>query len=367
MREFNSSCCLAVTILVVTMQGCSKPPVAEIFQTQEVTIATTMLISELNATEDHLVQCPFQIQNQSNEPQVIKLIGTGCSCYGVIHQDEKIERGESISFDANSAIELKIKAQAPMSETLQSYRATFEFPTEGEPEVRKLFCELQVYQDIKVIPKILICDTELGQSVVTDKEITLERIFRSEDGKCLEPKFNNLPNGVEVQSLVQVEDSVELEPGIWKSIWQAKVQIPVAGDLSATGNTSTYAVTFTGTDSEENLSSTAKVIQRVRVPIHYPEEIHFGRFPKGESRKRSLFLSSVAGGNFRLEVNQEQLPDNLDVSIPSEIASKYKVDLTFRGTESGDWNHNLILTTDLENQQEIEIALKAIILKSESN
>lgn len=366
MREFIPFHCLAVIILVVTMQGCSKTPAGNILQTQEVTTAETMLISELNATEDHLVQCPFQIENLSNESQVIKLVGTGCSCYGVTYQNEKVERGETISIEANSAIELKINAQAPLSENLKSYRATFEFPTGGKPEVRKLFCELQVYQDIKVFPKVLICDTRLGQSVVTEKEITLERIFRSEDGICPEPKFNNLPNGVELQSLVQSEDSVELEPGIWKSIWQAKLKIPVAGDLSATGNTTSYAVAFPENDSAETLSSTAKIIQRVRVPVHYPKEIHFGRFPMGQSRTRSLFLSSVGGGKFRLEETQEQLPDNLDVSIPAEIASKYKIDLTFRGTESGDWSHNLILTTDLENQPEIEIALKAIILASES-
>ena len=366
MREFITFHCLTVTILVVTIQSCAKPTATEIFQTQEVTTAKTMLISELNATEDHLVQCPFQIENRSPESQVIKLIGTGCSCYGVTHRGQKIERGESITIGAKSAIELHIDAQAPLSESLKSYRATFEFPTKGEPEVRKLFCELQAFQDIKVIPKVLICDTELGQSIVTEKEISVERIFRSKDGKCSEPKFKNLPTGVEVQSLEQINNSVELEPEIWKAIWLAKVQIPVAGDLSATGITTTYAVAFPETDSEEVLSSTGKIIQRVQVPVHYPKEIHFGRFPMGDSRSRSLFLSSVDGGKFRLEAVQERLPGNLDVSIPAELASKYKIKLTIRGTEPGEWRHRLLLTTDLENQPEIEIDLNAIILESES-
>lgn len=355
-----------LVLLVSILLGCGKSPDEPLIVAEDVTRAETKLLSELSSLKDHLVQCPISISNTSQVPQTVKLVSTGCSCYGVIDRGKKVARGESITLPAGETVELLIEAQAPLSESLQSYRAKFEFPTAGEPVIRELHCEMQVYQDIKIFPRVLICDTEQGDSIVVEKQITVERIFRSEYGESPEPQLNGLPADATVAELVQQDDAVEIESGIWKAIWLATLQVSVSGDLPATGTTSTYTAAFPQPDSPSAITSNAKIIQRVRVPVHYPREVHFGRIPQAQLRKRSLFLSSVDGGKFILRVQPSEVPTGLDVSVPEGLSDKYKIDLTLQVSEVGDWKHDLVLETDLDKQPKIIIPLKATILDDES-
>ncbi len=333
----------------------------------DVVQARTLLMSEIHSASDwtNVIECPIEIQNPTDSPQTVKLVSTGCSCYGVIFNGRKLKRGESIEVAANDSLKLNIDAQSPQTESSQEYQARFEFlDSEGSTNEKGIFCHLRVYQDLKVFPKVLICETKPGVKTVIEKELYIERIFRSPDGESKVPVISGLPSGTIVHAVRQTIVPTPIEDGIWQAKWTATLQIELDGELAASGKTDYFPITVVDLGNTETpVAVTNKIIRRIRLPVRFPQKVHFGRIPTGETRKRSLFLSSAAESTFRLKVESSSLPNNVRVSVPKKLSTQYKVDVFVEGLPPGDWSEKLTLTTDFEEQPEIEVELRAIFVK----
>ena len=159
-----------------------------------------------------------------------------------------------------------------------------------------------------------------------------------------------------------------VEDGIWRAKWTVTLRVEVDGKLSAVGETDSFPITtFDTSKSGTPAAVTNKIVRRIRVPVRFPQKVHFGRIPTGETRKRSLFLSSATESSFRLKVDKSSLPENVQVSVPEKLSNQYKVDVIVEGLSPGDWNQKLTLTTDFEEQPKIEVDLKAIFVKPAGN
>lgn len=366
------------TFLIVTcfyLIGCSNSDEASLSITESVR-APAVLLSELNEvnTRTSVVNCPIEITNDSNSSETVTVLGTGCACYGLVHDGKSIGKGENLVIPAKSAISLKIDAQVPTSESSEDYRITFEVPSGSSTAQKEVHCQLQVYRDIRLFPNALICDTAPGETITVQKDLTVERIFRSETGESPEPTVENLPEGILLKDVITVGEPIELEPDLWKSAWNLSFQCEVSGSLTASGVTDTYAVSFPvepDTIGEKkgipSLSSTAKVIRRVRVPIQFPERVHFGKIPCGQLRQRVIFLSSIDRDPFELTLHPEQLPAGLQVVLDQERSHQQRVKVSLESSNPGNWSGVLQLRTNRPDQPLIEIELSANFFEAKTN
>lgn len=356
--------CLILTLLsLLVVCGCGTQTGHNVVIVPETVNAKTLLLSEMFSVESptELIECPIRIENTSSQNKSVKLLSTGCSCYGVTLNGRKLSLGESIEIAGNSEVTLNIEAQAPVYESVHDYRGRFEIPQNKSQVEQEVICELHVYQDLKVSPKVLVCDANPGIAATLKKTINLERIYRSPDGNTPNPRFGELPPGMEVQQISKLGQPVELEQGLWKTQWDILVNVQVQGDESSIGPTEAFTVHFENPDGADWVA-TSQLVRRVQLPIHYPQRLHFGQIPAGESRQRILFISSRDRSTFHLKLNPEALPKNLKVSIPSGFSNRYQVEIQIQGDESGEWKGILPLKTDLNEQPEIQIELTARFL-----
>lgn len=367
MKIHTSSFYTYLLLLPLLCSACGRLAEETTLIVPDVVQARTLLMSEIHAASEgtNVIECPIVIRNPTDSSQSVKLVSTGCSCYGVILNGRKLERGESIEIAANESLTLNIDAQSPQTESSKEYRARFEIPnSKGSISEKGIFCKLRVYQDLKVYPKILICETKPGVTSTINKGLNIESIYRSSDGETKVPVISGLPSGATIDSVKQTLAPTLIEDGIWRAKWTVTLKIELDGKLSASGETDSFPITAVGSGNTDSpVAVTNKLIRRVRVPVRFPQRVHFGRIPTGETRKRSLFLSSAADSTFRLKVDKSSLPDNVRVNVPEKLSSQYKVDVFVDGLPPGDWSEVLKLTTDFEEQPVIEVELKAIFVK----
>ncbi len=344
--------------------GCSNQSPSTTLALPETVRAKTLLLSEIQSTEEFtdVIQCPIQIENKTGERQSLKLVSTGCSCYGVTFEGRKLAKGESLKIEPNGSVSLNIDAQPPLTESLRDYRTRFEFQSAMDETVQQnVRCELQVYRDLKIFPRVLVCDTDPGESRKLNKELTIERIDRSDDGTTPEPVLKNLPKGVSVLEITRIEEPIELESGLWKTVWVAPISVHVDGNLSATGKRETCQVEFGESESDvPPVIAQTQIVRRVRASILFPKQIQFGRIPVGEKRNRTIFLTQIEDASFQLTLDQSQLPENVSVSFPEEPDSRFRVEIEIEGTKAGEWAETLTFSTNLRKQPTVEIDLKAI-------
>lgn len=345
--------------LSLSLSGCRKVETAVEIPAQGTNQVPAVLLSELKNSTESLIHCPIELHNNTDQATTAILTGTGCSCYGITLDGEKIEKGHELTLEANTILKLEIQAQAPRSESNKEYYATFAYSTGEQSEEKKLSCGMAAYRDIKIIPKVLTCETKPGETVELEKEITVERIFRSEDGQSPEPEFHHLPEQVTVMEIKQIEEPTKIEDNLWKSTWSAKLKVQVDGDIPGQGITHNFATSFPATEFAETLASQSKIIRRVRLPVRFPSELHFGKFTLGQSRKRSLFISSTDDELFHLELESKSPNDEISIDVPDKTLSQYRIDITINPQSSGDWRRELTFRTDLSEQPQIVVAVRA--------
>ncbi|WP_145205557.1 hypothetical protein [Thalassoglobus polymorphus] len=351
--------------------GCTRSnPSVSLILPQKVR-AQTLLLSEIQAAEKmaDVIKCPIVVENSTGKVQTLKLVGTGCSCYGVTFEGRKLPKGEPLEIGVNETVLLNVDAGPPLTESLQDYQARFEFQSAADGRIEQnVLCELQVYRDLKVFPLVLVCETDLGVTQGLTRELTIERIYRSEDGVTAEPTIKHLPEGVSVVKTVRSVGPIELETGIWKTVWTSLLSVQVAGDLSATGKRETYEVEFMNHEDGTIIDSAQmQLVRRARAPILFPKQIQFGRIPLGEKRRRTIFLTHSEEAEFQLSLEESQLPENVSVMIPEETASRFRVEVEIEGLELGDWTETLQLSTNLRKQPTVEVELKAIFKKPDDD
>ncbi len=367
MKTQPSSIYTYLLLLTLLYSACGRSTEESTLIVPDIVQARTLLMSEIHAASDgqNVIECPIEIRNPTGNSHTLKLVSTGCSCYGVILNGRKLKRGESIEIAAKESLTLNIDAQSPQTESSQEYQARFEIPnSKGSVNEKGIFCNLRVYQNLKVYPKVLICETKPGVTATINKELNIESIYRSSDGETKVPVISGLPSGATVDSVKQTLVPTVVEDGIWRAKWIVTLKIELDGSLSASGETDSFPITAVDSTSDgSSVAVTNKIIRRVRVPVRFPQRVHFGRIPSGETRKRSLFLSSATDATFRLKLDNSSLPNNVRVSVPEKLSTQYKVDVFVEGLPPGDWSEKLRLTTDFNEQPEIVIDLKATVVK----
>lgn len=333
--------------------------------------APTLLLSEIESAADlaRVIDCPIVLDNRGDKGVLLKLLATGCSCYGVEVNGKRIARGESVEVAGNSSLSLNINAQPPLTESSQEYRASFEVLEEaGTRAERHVTCALQVYRDLKAFPKVLVCETTPGGPTSFDRELQLEQIYRSGDGQVDLPVLKGLPSGVELRSLIPQGVPVELESGLWKANWTAALHIEMEDSSLRNERSEPYSIRF---DSTGGASTAAelhnRLVRKYRTPVIFPNRVHFGRIPEGKFRKRVIFVSSVDGRHFKLEADALRLPENVTVMISQDAETRFRVEVQLKALVPQDWEAELQLRTNIPEQAEIQVLLQAIFTGSGSD
>lgn len=362
---FLGSFCLSLSA------GCEgvweRPKDADVLMSETVQ-APTLLLSEIESAADlkRVIDCPIVMSNRGANEVALKLLATGCSCYGVEINGRRIARGESVEVAGHSSLSLNINAQPPLTESSQEYRASFEVLQEaGTRAERHVTCALQVYRDLKAFPKVLVCETTPGGPTSFERELQLEQIYRSDDGQVDLPVFAGLPSGVELRRLTPAGVPVELETGLWKANWIAELHIEMDEPLLRNERSELHFIRF---DSNGGTSTAAELLHRIvrkyRTPVIFPSRVHFGRIPEGEFRKRIIFLSSVDGRRFKLEADAQKLPENVTVMISEDAATRFRVEVQLQALVPQDWEASLPLKTNIPEQSEIQVQLQAVFTGS---
>lgn len=291
----------------------------------------TLLMSEIQNLRQRggRIECPIELVNTARTPRKVTLTGTGCHCYGVFEQDRKLDLGTTLEIPPGEVLRLQVVGQPPLTESLQEYRTTFQDESDAATEALDIQCRLQVYHDLKVTPAVLTCEADLHQSADIEQLLTIEQIFRSEDGQVLPPQLLNLPAGVQQRELTRLAEPELIEPGLWRAVWQAVLQVHVPSEIAVAGETETFVTTFTPLqEGLPQVSVTNRLVRRPRVPLVFPRRIQFGRLASDSTPRRTIFVGSRDETPFELQLDEAQLPAGLTGQVHSLTPSRYRVDLS---------------------------------------
>lgn len=321
-----------------------------------------MLLSELIEGDlNREVTCEIVAKNSLPEQKEIYLDATGCTCYGVWLDDYRFETGNPIPLGPSESLSLTLKAQAPNHEAEQGYRADFSIPqADGTRRKVTLESHFNVYQDLKVNPVVMTCETEPGEDKLLQRTVRVERIFRSPQGVSPAPQLQAPPDGVEVERIVPVEAPQQLEENLWKAAWDIALSIQVAGDISQAGTQEDLTFQFDPVPDIPDSASTSIVTElnrKLNLPINSPAVVHFGRLKTGETRERTVFIKAAEDRQFQLIVDKTTLPGNIQVELANKSDSSHRVTVNLTADDRQDPKQTLHIQTDLKEQPLLEIEL----------
>ncbi|MEW4490115.1 hypothetical protein AB1L42_18670 [Thalassoglobus sp. JC818] len=367
---------LSVFATVVLFSGCSEQnaaPEKHGIQISAPTQLPALLLSELQGDDPHTIRCPVQIVNNTDSTQQVVLAATGCSCYGVVTEDgESLERGEVKEVTADQELTLAIQGQSPQEESRKTYTADFEITApDGTKQLERILCNQQVYQDFKVIPALIECETSPSSPKSETRELEVTRYFRSDSPATPTPIVDGVPDDVSVKSIHLTESPTQIESGLWCATWEVELLIELQESKESADRIDTLNIwlpSSTDTESTEQRTdsvaahTTIRLVRRSSRPIAFPERIHFGQFPAGTQKTRSLFLVSKDQVPFRVSYAPPDEDTSIEVQFDDEPKTSHKITIALNDALSEEFSRTLVLSTNLEEQKVIEIELLARIL-----
>ena len=363
MRKHPQSFQIRLITALILLSGCSNSTNRPQVELSIEDHMPTMLLTEMIASGGNRdISSKIYAKNLVSAQSEFSLAGTGCSCYGVWVDEHRCEPGEPILLEPKQELTLTLKAHAPNHESQQGYRADFSLPSpDGNQFTMRLESTFHVYQDVKVFPVVLSCQTESGQDDLFKRSIRVERIFRSATGESPAPETVQLPKGVEVGQIQRLDPPQELEENLWRAGWDVDLSIRVSGDSA--GNESEDLI-FQFASSPETAETTpasivCKLNRGVRRPINCPTVVHFGRMNPGDVRERYIFMQSPENRKFQLSVDDNALPMNIQVQLNDKFDSSHRVGIKLTAPDDRELNETLQIRTNLEEQPVLEIQVLA--------
>jgi len=352
---------LPLLMMMLLWPGCNRS--SQALEMNAEVRPPAVLLSEVESAEDRIRfgRCPVSVTNPGSVDQTATLLRTGCSCYGVSLDGQRLANGAEFTVPANQTRELQIEFQPASSQSEKFYTADFGFKTpEGETSVMSVKCRYQVYADVRLTPTVITIDAIPQKSAEAQEEITIEHVFRGGPGDSQEPEFPNLPASLRILQIQKSGSPEKIEPNLWRQFWKATVQIRLPADRSEGMPPLNYHVSVSRKPNGSTVSSRGSVVVHTRQKIAFPNRVNFGKVKVGHSRSRKILLSSLEDQLFRLQCNPDDLPPELQVQFFDYSEKRHLVELILTPSQAGPFSEELILQTDMFDVTQISIRLEGI-------
>jgi hypothetical protein len=322
--------------------------------------APSVLISEVRTAEDRaaLVFCPIEIRNTAGEPRTVVLQKTGCSCYGVIENGQRLETGSELTVPPGGQLQLQLNAMPPEMESSKEYTADFEIPEPTGSRRVTFHCQLRTYLDLRVTPAAITVEKQPGLPSEDVREVLVEYTCRNQVPATVQPEIRGLPPDVTVTSVSALGDPEELEAGIFRKAWAVTLRSQIAADV--TDEVPPVPLTVTIADPAGTVLASAPATWRLYLAraVNFPSRVHFGSLPVGETRSRRILLSSVDGQPFQLQLDPAGKPAFLNVTLPPTAEAQQWLELDVTPDLPGTFSGVLRLQSDRPSQPTIEIQVE---------
>jgi len=322
-----------------------------------------VLLSEVESAEDRtrFGRCPIEVTNPGVTDQTATLLRTGCSCYGVSLNDERLATGAEFTIPAGQTRQLQIEFQPASSQSEKFYTADFGVQSpEGEAGILSVKCRYQVYADVRLTPTVITVDAVPQKPAETQQNIIIEHVYRGESTDSQEPGFPNLPASMQILQVQKSGLPEKIEPNLWRQFWDATVKIQLPADRPDSMPPINYHVSVSREHHGPTVSGQGSVVIHTRQTIAFPSRVNFGKVKTGSSRSRRILLSSLDDQAFRLQCDQAALPPELEVRFFDYSEKRHLVELTFTPSHAGPFSEELKLQTDMYDVTQISISLEGI-------
>lgn len=323
------------------------------------------LISEIQNAPDRsrLGQCPVELINRGSVDREITLLRSGCSCYGVTLEGERLKNSQTFFIPAKKSRTVQIEFQPAESHSDKFYTAELSATNnQGEPQLIPMKCRQRVFADLRLLPATLTVDVDAIPEKTTEatRSLSIEHIYRAETPDDRQPEFTQLPEGMTVGDLQRVGPPEKIEKHLWKQTWTTQVQLSLSGNVTKKPAPQGFVVAFRGEGKGEHATARGNLMIHLRQSVVFPNRVNFGKFRAGTTRSRRILLTHVDENPFRIRFDQSQLPAGVQIDLSEYSDHHHFVTLSMTPQQAGPFNEVVKLQTDLYDIHEIAIRVEGI-------
>ncbi len=344
-------------LMGLVFSGCGGVQAPAIMSTDPLQ-TRTLLMSEVDALYDGSSGSEFLMpfQNQSSEPQTLKVKSIGCSCFSVMLGDQKLKPGDPIELAPAQEVVLKLLSKRPIIPKTSDYQYTLEYVVADQKEPIPLDCRgtVRSVADVTIAPELLT--TSFGRQAEPQTipfEIT--RTSRAKQALQTAPTITGWPPNAEATLPVAKGPATE-QNGFWSQTWTASVRVSPPKESHVTDQAT--ALTVACADIPPTKS---RLLIRQNYGISVPALVHLSRVTSGVPASRRIQVTSRDQQPFRILECQGGSTVSAKIENP-EAASRHWIDLTATPTEAGDWDQLVTLRTDHADAPALEFHVKAVVV-----
>lgn len=351
--------CFMIQLLL--SNGCSRRQLPLKIQTDiEV---PPVLISEILAAEDRLQlgKCPVEIVNSSSENHEVKLLGTGCSCYGVTFDGKRLANGETFTIPARKTRQIQIEFQPIESHSERSLTADLGVTLpDGTLQAVSVKCRFKVLADIRLTPSVITVEALPETEIFSTQTFVIEHNYRGESTTAGTPEFSRLPDSMQILSMEKSGVSEQVAAGLWRQRWVATAQVYMSADRPQMVPPLNFQVSVPNSTGRTLASGQGSLMVHTRQTIAFPNRVHFGKVAIGMSRSRRILLTSTEDSFFRLRCDPTLLPPYITVNVSEHSDERHLVELVVTPREPGPFSDVVKLQTDMYDVTEIAVRVEGV-------
>lgn len=360
----NRRCVLLFACLIGTlilMPGCEEDGIP--LEVKPQIDLPALLLSEVRSAPDRtrLGQCPIDIKNPGTVDTEVTLLRSGCTCYGVTLNGERLENGQSLIIPARQTRTIRLEFPPAESHSEKLYTVDLAVKKPGkEPQMLSVKCRQRVISDVRVTPNTITVEAIPHQGAEMDQEISIEHVSRGNGPAPGTPDFPRLPPGMTITDVKRSGPAEKLEKSLWKQMWSARAHIELPEHHSTKPTPISYNVAFAGESPEETVTARGNLMVHLRQTIIFPNRVNFGKMSIGKCRSRRILLSHIEDNAFRLNCNPALLPPGVKVELNDHPDRRHFVTLTMTPDHPGPFSETVKLQTDMYDILEIAIHVEGI-------
>lgn len=366
-RSFSNCWAFLILALILLPCGCSRSA-GEIDVDTEIEIPSLLVSEVVQArAESRKTFCPVEMTNPTSKDRVIKLVRTGCACYGINLDGVLLKTGATFTIPAGESKQVQLVFQPADSQSEKHYTADFSAELdEGKEQVIPIKCRQQVFADIRLTPSVVTVETEEKAEIDDRQVIGIENVYRSEDGSAGSLKFPTVPDHMQVTDLKTTGPAEDLGHGLWRQKWTAQVEVKVPADRGETPNQATFHLVAESPQGEVTARQEGTLVIHTRQKVIFPNRVHFGKVGIGNTRTRRILLSSTEANFFRLSCDPTRIPSFIRVHIQEHVDDRHLVEISVTPKVAGRFHEEIKLQTDMYDVMEIAVRIEGVAEEMES-
>lgn len=360
-RWFRNCGPLLFLILTLLPCGCSGSK-GEIQVATEIEIPS-LLVSEVKQgrAESRKTICPVEMTNPTSKDRAIKLVRTGCACYGVTLEGTPLKTGETFTLPARETKQIQLEFLPADSQSEKNYTVDFSAALDdGKEQVIPIKCRQQVFADLRLTPSVVTVETEEATEIDDRQLIGIENVYRSEDGEAGTLNFPTVPDHMQVTELQKIGPAEDLGHGLWRQKWTAQLEVKLPADREETPKQAVFHLVAESPEGDLRARQDGTLVIHTRQKVIFPNRVHFGKIGVGNTRSRRILLSSTESNFFRLSCDSKKIPPYIKVQIQEHIDDRHLVEISVTPQVAGRFNEEIKLQTDMYDVTEIAVRIEGV-------